>query len=379
MSQHPEKPFRIIIGPGDGIGPEITAQMEKLLPLIKKAGRNIEWEEILIGAAGIRAMGSNLPDSSWETVKTGDALITSCVGDAEFDHLETIETPSAAMLKLRKRLDLYANIRPVKSYPQLYKSAPIKDSILNKGVDIVIARELVGGLYFGPKDRETLPDGSEKAYDTMLYTTGEIERIARTAFMLAKSRKKHVTSVDKANVLKSSQLWRDTVNRISIEYPDIEVDHRYVDAFSMQLIKFPYDFDVVVIENTFGDIVSDLASVMGGSLGMLPSASMGNETWVVDGVERRCPWLYEPIHGTAPDIAGQNIANPISMVLSLAMLCRSSMKDEEVADGIEKAVEKAIADGYRTADIYSGGSDIMVNTDEMGDKIYENLKGILGV
>jgi 3-isopropylmalate dehydrogenase len=375
-----KEPFKLLICPGDGIGPEITAQAKKLLPTI--AGYydgKFEWEEALIGASAIKAHGTNVPDVTWDAVKRADALLTACVGDPAYDHLPTMDLPGAAMLKLRKGLDLYANLRPIKSFPELVDASPLKASIIGDGIDLLIIRELVGGLYFGePRGREKLPGGGEKAYDCMLYTTPEIERIGKIAYEEAKIRRKFVLSVDKANVLSSSQLWRDTISGMAASYPDIRLDHRYVDAFSMQIIQTPGKFDVVVTENTFGDILSDLASVLVGSIGLLPSASLGDPTWKVNGAERRRPWLYEPVHGSAPDIAGQNKANPIAMILSLAMVFRSSLGDDAMARNIEKAVAMAIAKGYRTVDIYSGGSDIQVGTAEMGDKVGECFKEVVG-
>ncbi|HBF38489.1 MAG TPA: 3-isopropylmalate dehydrogenase, partial [Firmicutes bacterium] len=283
------------------------------------------------------------------------------IGSPKMDQLPPELRPErAALLPLRKELGLFANLRPVKVFDSLIASSPLKPEII-QGVDIIVFRELTGGLYFGPKKREILQDGTEQAIDTLVYNTREIERIGRLAFEAARMRRKRLTSVDKANVLESSRLWRETINRISQDYPDVELSHMYVDNCAMQLVRYPVQFDVIVTENMFGDILTDQAAMLTGSLGMLPSASLGGKTA-----------LYEPSHGSAPDIAGKNLANPLATILSAAMMLRYSFKLKEAAEVIEQAVHRVLQDNYRTADLMADGMK-RVGTKEMGELVRERI------
>ncbi|MDK2821723.1 MAG: 3-isopropylmalate dehydrogenase, partial [Clostridia bacterium] len=320
------KVYKIAVLPGDGIGPEIVPEAIKVLKEIgRQKGVEFEFTEALIGGAAIDAKGHALPDETLELCRQSDAVFLGAVGGPKWDTLPPAERPeTAALLPLRKELGLYANLRPAYLYKPLVESSPLKKEIV-EGTDLLIVRELTGGLYFGKKGREKTDTG-EVAYDTMSYSTEEIERIVRLAFKIAARRNRHLTSVDKANVLTSSQLWRDTVERIKGEYPEVKVDHMYIDNCSMQLVRKPTQFDVIVTENTFGDIISDQASVLTGSIGMLPSASIGGKVA-----------LYEPIHGSAPDIAGQKKANPLATILSAAMMLRYSFNMDQEASAIEAA------------------------------------------
>ncbi|WP_338833356.1 3-isopropylmalate dehydrogenase [Neomoorella humiferrea] len=354
--------YRIAVLPGDGIGPEIVPEAVKVLEVVaRRAGIEFKFTEALVGGAAIDACGRALPPETLELCRQSDAVLLGAVGGPKWDALPPEERPeTAALLPLRKELGLYANLRPAYLFEPLADASPLKREIVS-GTDLIIIRELTGGLYFGPKKREKTEDG-EVAYDTMFYTRAEIERIVRLAFQIARSRRRHLTSVDKANVLTSSRLWRDTVESLKGEFPDVTVEHMYVDNCAMQLVRRPTQFDVIVTENTFGDILSDQASVLTGSIGMLPSASIGGSTA-----------LYEPVHGSAPDIAGQQKANPLATILSAAMMLKYSFKMDREAAAVEDAVGRVLAKGYRTADIYVPGTKL-VGTAEMGTLVRRELQ-----
>ena len=336
------KSHRIAVLPGDGIGSEIVGEAVKVLKAVgKKYNIKFDMHEALVGGASIDKFGKPLTDDTLKLAKGSDAVLLGAVGGPKWEGLDYSIRPERALLALRKELGLFANLRPAKIYPVLADASTLKKEVID-GVDIMVIRELTGGLYFGtPKGVTKLPDGTERGVNTMVYTTPEIERIAKIAFDVARKRRKKVTSVDKANVLETTELWRKVVTRVHKDYQDVELSHMYVDNCAMQLIRNPKQFDVIVTENTFGDILSDEAAMLTGSIGMLPSASLGGKVG-----------LYEPIHGSAPDIAGTDKANPIATILSAAMMLRFSFNLTEAADAIEKAVEKTLNKGFRTADIY---------------------------
>jgi len=350
--------FNITLLSGDGIGPEVVAEAVRVLDVIaEKFGHTFIFAERLMGGCSIDKYGSSLTDETLADCKASDAVLLGAVGGPKWDDPNAKDRPERGLLALRKGLGVFANLRPVKVHPALIDSSPLKPEKL-KGVDILVVRELTGGLYFGqPKMRE-IRDGRERAVDTLEYYDYEIQRVVELAFNLARGRKKKVTSVDKANVLESSRLWRQIATKIGKENPDIELEHVLVDTASMRLITGPASMDVVVTENMFGDILTDEASVLAGSMGMLPSASVGEAG----------PGLYEPIHGSAPDIAGKGIANPIGTILSAALMLRHSLKMEAEAEFIERAVEKVITDGARTMDL--GGR---LTTRQMADEIIKGL------
>jgi 3-isopropylmalate dehydrogenase len=350
--------FNITLLPGDGIGPEIVAEAVRVLDTVaSKHGHSFKFTERLMGGCSIDRYGSSLTDETLADCKSADAVLLGAVGGPKWDDPAAKDRPERGLLALRKGLGVFANLRPVKVHPALIDSSPLKPEKL-KGVDIMVVRELTGGLYFGwPKGRD-IKDGRERAVDTLEYYDYEIKRVMELAFSLAKGRKKKVTSVDKANVLESSRLWRQIAVQVGKANPDIELEHTLVDTASMRLITGPAWMDVVVTENMFGDILTDEASVLAGSMGMLPSASL-SETGM---------GLYEPIHGSAPDIAGKGIANPIGTILSTAMLLRYSLKLEAEAASIENAVDATITAGARTADI--GGK---LTSRQMADEIIKNL------
>ncbi len=348
---------------GDGIGTEITAEAVKVL---KALGLRMEMEEALVGGVAYDAHGHPLPEATLNLAKAADAILFGAVGDWKYDKLERQYRPEQAILGLRKHLGLFANFRPAICYEQLTHASSLKPELVS-GLDILIMRELTGDIYFGqPRGRRTATDGlfpgAEEGFDTMRYTRPEIERIGRVAFEAARKRHRHVTSVDKSNVLETSQLWRDTMIELGKQYPDITLEHMYIDNAAMQLVKEPKKFDVVVTGNMFGDILSDEASMLTGSIGMLPSASLNDKK----------QGLYEPSHGSAPDIAGQGVANPLATILSAAMMLRYSLDQTEAADRIEAAVKKVLAQGLRTPDIYSAGTT-RVGTREMGDAVVKAL------
>ncbi len=357
--------FKIAVLPGDGIGPEVVKQGVKVLQVIAELFHHkFEIQFGLIGGEALDVNGVPLPVETWELCQKADAILLGAVGGPKWDCLLSHLRPEKALLKLREDLKLFANIRPVKTYPSLVHSSPLKERLL-KDVDIVIVRELTGGLYFGKPKGRFEEGGKIYAIDTMYYAYEEIERIAKVAFELARNRKKKVTSVDKANVLETSRLWRDVVQKVASQYPDVTLEHMYVDNCSMQIVKNPSQFDVILTENTFGDILSDEAAVITGSIGMLSSASLG------EGLKG----LYEPIHGSAPDIAGMNIANPLGTILSVALLLRYSLKLETEAKVVEDAVEKVIADGFMTKDLYQNNPSAgrLVSTEEMGNIVVEYI------
>lgn len=350
---------KIAVLPGDGIGPEIVEQAVKVL---KALGCDFEMEYADVGGVAYANHGHPLPDATLKLAKESDAILFGAVGDFKYDHLERHLRPEQAILGLRKALGLFANLRPAKCFKELTSASTLREEVVS-GLDLVIVRELTGDIYFGtPRGRRTAPDGNfpgaPEAFDTMRYTVPEVERIARVAFEAARKRRGKVTSVDKANVLETSQFWRDTVIEVAKEYPDVTLEHMYVDNAAMQLVRAPKALDVVLTGNIFGDILSDEASMLTGSIGMLASASLNDKK----------QGLFEPSHGSAPDIAGKNIANPIATVLSAAMMLRYSFDMNDEADAIEKAVEKVLADGVRTGDIMSEGCR-KVSCSEMGDAI----------
>lgn len=350
---------KIAVLPGDGIGPEIVEQAVKVL---KALGCDFEMEYADVGGVAYANHGHPLPEATLKLAKESDAILFGAVGDFKYDHLERHLRPEQAILGLRKALGLFANLRPAKCFKELTSASTLREEVVS-GLDLVIVRELTGDIYFGtPRGRRTAPDGNfpgaPEAFDTMRYTVPEVERIARVAFEAARKRRGKVTSVDKANVLETSQLWRDTVIEVAKQYPDVTLEHMYVDNAAMQLVRAPKALDVVLTGNIFGDILSDEASMLTGSIGMLASASLNNKK----------QGLFEPSHGSAPDIAGKNIANPIATVLSAAMMLRYSFDMNAEADAIERAVEKVLADGVRTGDIMSEGCR-KVSCSEMGDAI----------
>ena len=351
---------------GDGIGPEVVAESMKVLDAISvKFDHDFNLKNEMIGGCAIDKFGTALPDQTLETCNNSDAIILGAVGGPKWDDPAANTRPEDGILAVRKSLGLFANLRPVKVYPALINSSPIKPNLL-KGVDMMVLRELTGGLYFGkPKKRWNTRLG-RRGVDTLKYTEKEIERILRVGFELALNRNKKLTSVDKQNVLESSRLWREIAVELSSEYPEVELEHILVDNAAMQLIRNPASFDVIVSENTFGDILTDEASVLSGSMGMLPSASLAELPGKKSKITKLS--LYEPIHGSAPDIAGKGIANPIGSILSTAMMLRLSFGLNQEAEAIEKAVDSALSEGYRTADIASDGGTV-VNTTKMGDVI----------
>jgi 3-isopropylmalate dehydrogenase len=355
--------MKIAVLPGDGIGPEITAEAVKVLTALDL---KFEMEQALVGGCAYDAHGHPLPDATLKLAKEADAILFGAVGDWKYDKLDRPLRPEQALLGLRKNLGLFANFRPAICYQELVGASSLKPELI-AGLDILIIRELTGDIYFGqPRGRRTASDGhfpgAEEAFDTMRYSRPEIERIAHVAFQAARKRSKRVTSVDKANVLETSQLWKDVVTEIGKQYPDVALDHMYVDNAAMQLVKEPKRFDVVVTGNMFGDILSDEASMLTGSIGMLPSASLND----------RKQGLYEPSHGSAPDIAGKGVANPLATILSAAMMLRFSLEQPQAADRIEAAVKDVLAQGLRTADIHSEGTK-RVGTREMGDAVVASL------
>ncbi|GGH16111.1 3-isopropylmalate dehydrogenase [Silvibacterium dinghuense] len=356
--------LKVLVVAGDGIGPEVTAEAVRILRTVAElGGHDFEFRNALIGGAAIKAHGTPLPESTLEAALESDAVLLGAVGSNEFNALPPDKRPEAGLLQIRQALGGYGNLRPAFAWPSLAVNSPLKPEVTD-GADIIFVRELLGGLYFGtPREwnRET-----NSAYNTMRYTRDEIVRVARVAFELAASRRQKVTSVDKANVLETSQLWRATVTEVAKEYPGIALDHQYVDSFAMHLMNIPRNFDVVLTENLFGDILSDEAAVITGSLGMLPSATVGGKVN-----------LYEPVHGSAPDIAGKGLANPLGAILTAAMLLRHSAKLEQDALAIETAVRKVLEAGYRTADLVRGESKQKLTTQEMGQKVFEALNEII--
>ena len=347
--------MKIAVLPGDGIGPEIVAQAVKVLNALNIG---LEMKEAPIGGAGYEAAGDPLPADTLKLAKESDAVLLGAVGDWKYDSLPRDMRPERGLLRIRKELNLFANLRPALLYPELASASTLKPEVV-AGLDIMIVRELTGDIYFGqPRGISTLPNGEREGVNTMRYSESEIRRIGHVAFSIAMKRNKKVCSVDKANVLETTELWRQVMIEISKEYPEVELSHMYVDNAAMQLIRAPKQFDVMVTGNIFGDILSDEASMLTGSIGMLPSASL----------DANNKGMYEPSHGSAPDIANQDIANPLATILSAAMMLRYSLGDENNATRIENAVKKALAQGYRTADIYTEGTK-KVKCSEMGDAV----------
>jgi 3-isopropylmalate dehydrogenase len=355
--------YKITVLPGDGIGPEVTKQAVEIINAVgEKFGHRFVKREELMGGCAIDKYGVPLPEITLEACKNSDAVLLGAVGGSKWDTLPGDLRPEAGLLGIRSALGLYANLRPAVIYPALKGASPLKSEIINKGIDLMVVRELTGGIYFGKKGRLQSGDMGEAAYDTEMYNTAEVERIAQLAFETALRRKCRVTSVDKANVMESSRLWREVVVRVSRDYSGVTLSHMYVDNAAMQLVRDPAQFDVIVTSNIFGDILSDEASMITGSIGMLPSASLG----------RGKLGLYEPIHGSAPDIAGQDKANPIAAILSTAMMLKYSFGLDDASACIENAVARVLDKGFRTGDIASRGTDI-VGTSTMGRLIKEEI------
>lgn len=353
---------KIAVLAGDGIGPEIVAEAVKVLNALKQDGLDISLEEGLIGGAAYDETGSPLPAETLALAKQSDAILLGAVGGYKWESLDISVRPEKGLLGIRSELGLFANLRPALLYPQLADASTLKAEVV-AGLDLMIVRELTGGIYFGqPRGIRTLDNGELEGFNTLVYRESEIERIGRVAFEIAQKRDKRVCSVDKANVLESTELWRNTMNRIAKDYPDVELTHMYVDNAAMQLVRAPKQFDVMVTTNMFGDILSDCASMLTGSIGMLPSASL----------DANRKGMYEPIHGSAPDIAGQNIANPLATILSAAMMLRYTLNQPAMADRVEQAVSKVLDQGLRTGDIFSAGMT-RVSTAEMGDAVVAAL------
>ncbi len=354
--------MKIAVLPGDGVGKEVTAQAVKVLKAVVGTAMPLELAEAPIGQAGVEAAGDPLPHSTLELCRKADAILFGSAGIPGDEKLQFDKRPGASLLRLRKDLQLFANFRPVFMFPELIGASTLKPEVV-EGLDLIILRELTGDVYFGePRGIRTLPGGERQGYNTMVYAESEVERLAHVAFQTARGRRRKVCSVDKANVLETSQVWRDVFTRVGKEYPDVELTHVFVAAAAMMLMRAPKQFDVMATGNIFGDILSDCAAMLTGSIGMLQSASLANDR----------KGLYEPVHGSAPDIAGKNIANPLAAILSAAMMLRYSFDLPELAARVEKAVSRVLAAGQRTADIYQPGTS-KVGTIEMGDAVVAAL------
>lgn len=354
--------LKLLVVAGDGIGPEVTNEAVRVLRSVAElGGHDFEFHEALIGGVAIKNEGSPLPKATLDAALESDAVLLGAVGVNEFNSLPPNTRPEAGLLQLRQALGGFANLRPSFAWPALAQNSPLKAEVVN-GADILFVRELLGGLYFG--EPRTWDKETGAAWNTMRYTRDEVIRVARVAFELARARRKKLTSVDKANVLEVSQLWRATVTDVAVQYPDVTLDHQYVDACAMHLMNTPRNFDVVLTENLFGDILSDEAAVITGSLGMLPSATIGGAVN-----------LYEPVHGSAPDIAGKGIANPLGAILTAAMVLRHSAKLEEDAQAVESAVRTVLEQGYRTADLVRGQKS--VSTQEIGAQVHQSLSELI--
>ena len=354
--------MKIAVLPGDCIGPEIVAEAAKILEQLRREGLPVETETAPIGGSGVDAGGKPLPDATLELARAADAILLGAVGGPQYDALPRNLRPEQGILAIRKALGLFANLRPAFLYPELAAASTLKSDVV-AGLDLMIVRELTGDVYFGtPRGRRTNAAGESEGFDTMLYAESEVRRIARVGFETARRRKRALCSVDKANVLDTSILWREVVTDVGREYPDVRLSHMYVDNAAMQLVRAPKQFDVIVTGNLFGDILSDEASMLAGSIGMLPSASL----------DERNKGLYEPIHGSAPDLAGRNAANPLATILSVAMMFRYSFARSDVAERVEAAVRKVLAEGHRTADI-AGAGERVIGTREMGDAVARAL------
>jgi 3-isopropylmalate dehydrogenase len=355
--------MKIAVLAGDGIGPEIIAQAMKALEVLRRDGLKLELEEAPYGGAGYDSHGDPLPESTLKLARAADAVLCGAVGGPQYDALSRDKRPEQGILRIRKELQLFANLRPAMLFDELASASSLKPELVS-GLDILILRELTGDIYFGePRGRRTNARGEREGYDTMLYSEPEIRRIADVGFQAAMKRGKKLTSVDKENVLETSRLWREVVKDVAKQYPQVELSHMYVDNAAMQLVRNPKQFDVIVTGNMFGDILSDEASMLTGSIGMLPSASL----------DANNKGLYEPAHGSAPDIAGKNIANPLATILSAAMMLRYTFNQEEAARRIEAAVKKVLSQGYRTADIYDTEMR-RVSTMEMGDAVVAAMR-----
>ena len=355
---------KIAVLPGDGIGPEIVAEAVKVVDFLRnEGGLALELEHALIGGGAYEQHGTPLPEATLALARDADAILLGAVGGPKWDTLERALRPEQALLQLRSELELFSNLRPALLYPQLAAASTLRSDVV-AGLDVMIVRELTGGIYFGePRGIRTLENGERQGYNTLVYAESEIERIARVAFEIARKRDRRVCSVDKANVLETSVLWREVVDHVAKEFSDISLSHMYVDNAAMQLVRAPKQFDVIVTENMFGDILSDAAAMLTGSIGMLPSASL----------DAAAKGLYEPIHGSAPDIAGQGVANPLATILSVAMLLRYTLDEPDMASRIETAISRVLDDGLRTADIYAG-SGRRVGTREMGNAVVAALR-----
>lgn len=354
----------ILVLPGDGIGQEIVAEAVKVLACLRDDfGLDVDMDEALVGGTAYDAVGTPLPQVTIDMARESDAVLLGAVGGTQWESLDYSVRPERGLLGLRKELGLFANLRPAILYPQLAGASTLRSEVVS-GLDIMIVRELTGGIYFGePRGVRELENGEKQGYNTLVYSESEVERIVRVAMDIAMKRGRRVCSVDKANVLEVTELWRNVAIRVGAQYPEVELSHMYVDNAAMQLVRAPKQFDVMVTTNMFGDILSDCAAMLTGSIGMLPSASLNDKG----------QGMYEPIHGSAPDIAGKGVANPVATILSVAMMLRYSLDEPEMAQRIEKAVETALDAGLRTADIMSGGMR-QVGTEEMGDAIVAALR-----
>jgi len=349
---------KIAVLPGDGIGPEIVAEAVKVLKALQLKGLEIELEYGLIGGAAYDETGTPLPNETLKIAGAADAILLGAVGGYKWESLDISVRPEKGLLGIRSELNLFANLRPAILYPQLADASSLKAEVVS-GLDLMIVRELTGGIYFGkPRGIRTLPSGEKEGFNTLVYRESEVTRIGKVAFDIARKRQGRLCSVDKANVLEATELWRETMINLAKDYSDIELSHMYVDNAAMQLVREPKQFDVMVTTNMFGDILSDCASMLTGSIGMLPSASL----------DENSKGMYEPIHGSAPDIAGKNTANPLATILSVAMMLRYSLDEEELADMVDSAVSAVLDQGYRTADIFSEGMK-RIGTVEMGDAV----------
>ena len=358
------KSYKITLLPGDGIGPEITNVTRRILDLVSSQfGFELKFQEMPFGGSAIDSDGIPFPDKTLQECKNSDAVLLAAIGDPKYDELPRDKRPETGLLNLRSSLDLFANIRPVKIIPSLTKASSLKEEFVRE-VDLVVVRELTSGIYFGePKGRIKTEKG-ERAFNTMTYTSEEVNRIAEIAFQLAQQRNKKVCSVDKANVLDVSQLWREKTILVSNKYKEVQLTHQYVDNAAMQLVRNPSQFDVILTSNLFGDILSDIAAMLTGSIGMLPSASL-----TLDG-----PGVFEPVHGSAPDIAGKDIANPIAMLLSAAMMLKIAFNEKKAGNYLENAINEILNDGYRTSDLMSSETTKQVSCSQIGELLAEKLK-----
>ena len=372
IEEHSVPDYRIMLMPGDGVGPEVIAEGQKMLAAVgERFGHRFEYCQATVGGAAIDAYGESLRDEDLEVARTCDAILFGAVGGPKWDNPTAPVRPEQGLLKLRKGLGLFANLRPVTMMPALVEASTLRPDVVD-GVDLVVVRELTGGIYFGKPSERRQGEHGREAVDTMVYTEQEIARVIRLACDLARGRRKHVASVDKANVLSTSRLWREVASEVAREYPDVTLEHMLVDSTAMALIRHPRRFDVIVTENMFGDILTDEAAMLAGSMGMLPSASLNGQPPQRPGSAATQFGLYEPIHGSAPDIAGRGLANPVAMVLSVAMLLRLSLGLEQEAAAVERAARAALDAGLRTADI-AGPNTQVLSTAAMGDALVKRL------